>query len=369
MFAINKSAEKMTSKQRVRMALALEKPDRVPIDYWANEIINRKLLCALGLGATAPQDELFDMLGVDFRSISAPYAGAPLFKEIPGMRVDPEYGFYSRWVENKYGGYNDFCHFPLKDAEPEEIAAFPTPDPDLYDYSRVPALVEKYADKAICVGNAGMMDIINSLGRVMGMEDTLVNLQLGDEATLALLDRKLAFELGVLERTMEAIIKAGGAPDFMWIGEDLGTQIAPMISRELFARVFHPALKRYIALADAYSVPVMVHTCGSSSWAYEDFIELGVRAVDTLQPEAANMAPEYLVQNFGGRLSFHGCISTAALAELNADEVSAMCKNTLEIMMPVGGYHFAPTHMLQDNTPVENIVAMYNAAHKYGVYR
>ena len=30
----------------------------------------------------------------------------------------------------------------------------------------------------------------------------------------------------------------------------------------------------------------MIHTCGSSSWAYEDFIEMGIDAVDTLQPEA-----------------------------------------------------------------------------------
>jgi len=55
----------------------------------------------------------------------------------------------------------------------------------------------------------------------------------------------------------------------------------------------------------------MIHTCGSSSWAYEDFIEMGITVVDTLQPEAKDMAPEYLKKTFGGRLAFHGCISTA----------------------------------------------------------
>ena len=33
-----------------------------------------------------------------------------------------------------------------------------------------------------------------------------------------------------------------------------------------------------------------------------------------------------------------------------------------------GGYHFAPTHSIQDNSPVENVLAMYQAAHKYGQY-
>ena len=53
----------------------------------------------------------------------------------------------------------------------------------------------------------------------------------------------------------------------------------------------------------------MMHTCGSSSWAYEDFIEMGINVVDTLQPEAKDMAPAYLKKRFGDRLAFHGCIS------------------------------------------------------------
>ena len=41
---------------------------------------------------------------------------------------------------------------------------------------------------------------------------------------------------------------------------------------------------------------------------------------------------------------------------------------TLEIMMPGGGYALSPTHMLQDNSPTENVVAMYEAAKEYGRY-
>ena len=114
----------------------------------------------------------------------------------------------------------------------------------------------------------------------------------------------------------------------------------------------------------------MIHTCGSSSWAYERLIEMGMSGVDTLQPEAADMDPETLVRRFGGRLSFHGCISTAgALAYGSPDDVRADVKRTLDIMMPTCSYHLAPTHQIQDNSPVENVVAMYQAAHDYGIYR
>jgi uroporphyrinogen-III decarboxylase len=113
----------------------------------------------------------------------------------------------------------------------------------------------------------------------------------------------------------------------------------------------------------------MIHTCGSSSWAYEDFVEMGITVVDTLQPEAKDMAPEYLKRRFGGRLAFHGCISTAGpVATGTVEEAADYCRMILNVMMPGGGYCFAPTHLLQDNSPTENVLAMYKTALQYGRY-
>ena len=96
---------------------------------------------------------------------------------------------------------------------------------------------------------------------------------------------------------------------------------------------------------------------------------MGMRGVDTLQPEAVNMSPHYLKECFGGRLTFRGCISTAGpLAYGTSEETTRVCKETLEIMMEGYGYHFAPTHCIQDNSPTENVIAMYQAAHDCGRY-
>ncbi|MBI2942216.1 MAG: hypothetical protein HYY04_17445, partial [Chloroflexi bacterium] len=155
----------------------------------------------------------------------------------------------------------------------------------------------------------------------------------------------------------------------LWLGEDLGTQRGPLISIATFRQHIRPRYERFCALAQAYGVPVMIHTCGSSSWAYEDFIEMGITVVDTLQPEARNMEPEYLKRTFGGRLAFHGCISTAGPVSFGTvQEVVDSCRRTLGVMMPGGGYCFAPTHQLQDNSPTENVLAMYETALRDGVY-
>jgi len=193
----------------------------------------------------------------------------------------------------------------------------------------------------------------------------LIGLVTDDEAILHYLDRRRDIMLEVYRRALDA---AKGRIDFLWMGEDLGTQIAPIISLDLFRKHIRPQHQPFVDLAKKHGIPVMTHTCGSSSWAYPDFIGMGVSVVDTLQPEATNMEPEYLKKTFGKQLAFHGCISTAKVAQLDKAGVIKHCRDTLDIMMPGGGYAFAPTHMLQDNTPLENVLAMYDVAKTHGVY-
>jgi len=363
---INKAHETMTAKERVRRTFEFERTDRVTIGYDTNPAIHRRFCEALGV---AENDwlGLYRAIGVDYLNIGAGYTGPKLFDNPSEGRIaDPLEGYVMRWVENPSGGYWDFCDFPLKDASDEDFEHYPIPNPDDFDYEGARAFAVSQPDYALYVGNPGMGDVINSNGRLMGMEDALCHLMLGDGAAMDFIRRRADYQFGVFERLLD---KCRGLLDFVWLGEDLGTQIAPMVSLELYRRSIKPIHKLFIDAAKSYGLPVLIHTCGSSSWAYEDFIEMGVRGVDTLQPEAVNMSPQYLHDQFGGRLNFRGCISTAGpLAYGTAQEVDAVCADTLRIMMDCRGYHFAPTHQIQDNTPTENVIAMYNAAHRYGVY-
>jgi len=355
----------MSSRERVIRTFHHETTDRVTIGYDTNPAIHHRLTEALGI----PNDDMEltnQALGVDYRNVGAPYTGPVLYPEKPNRRVNPLEGCYMRWVENDSGGYWDFCDFPLQDADDDVIANYPVPDPDDFDYDAVGDQIRKHRDYALFIGGAGTPDLINSNGRIMGMEDVLCHLLTENEAALYFIDRRIDMQLKVLERTLE---RYRGEIDFLWLGEDLGTQHTPMISLDLFRKVFRPRHQKFVDLAKAYNIPVQIHTCGSSSWAYEDFIEMGMTGVDTLQPEAYNMSPRYLKDTFGGRLTFRGCISTAGpLAYGTVEETVEDVKSTLEIMMPGGGYHFAPTHQIQDNSPTENVIAMYQAVHKYGVY-
>lgn len=353
----------MTSKERVLRAITFREPDRVPIDYSANADIDRRLKAHYGLAA-GDQEGLRQKLGVDFLPLAAEYRGPRLHPEVPGRNVDPAWGIRTRWIEHPSGGYWDFCDFPLAEATVDQVAAWPMPSPDDYYYANVAEYCR--AQKDYCCVYCCMPDVINSTGMIRGMEQTLVDLASDDPAGLLYIERKMAIQLETSARFLAA---GEGGVDLWLMGDDLGTQIGPLVSMDLFRRNIRPHYEKFMELARRHKVAVMMHSCGSSSWAYEEFIDMGIAVVDTLQPEAKDMAPEYLKKRFGGRLAFHGCISTAGPVALGTvQETVAYCRRTLEIMMPGGGYCFAPTHALQDNSPTENVVAMYDCAREFGTY-
>jgi len=95
----------------------------------------------------------------------------------------------------------------------------------------------------------------------------------------------------------------------------------------------------------------------------------GITVIDTLQPEAKTCPgiPEISLRRapFVPRLHLdRGVVGTRHAC--GRDRRGS--DTTLEVMMPGGGYAFSPTHMLQDNSPTENVVAMYEAARRYGGY-
>ena len=110
------------------------------------------------------------------------------------------------------------------------------------------------------------------MGFLFGMEDTLVGLLTEDPALLGFTDRMPSITSEVIRRTIEA---ADGRIDFVWMGEDLGTQISPLISLILFRKQIRPRHQKLIDMAKSFYLPTLLHTCGSSSWAYEDYIEMG----------------------------------------------------------------------------------------------
>lgn len=360
----------MRSRERVLTAWDHEEPDRVPRDYYANPGIDQRLKIRLGI-ASGDDEGLRKALGVDFRPLHIPYVGKPLHvaseEDVSrGIRVSPEWGFKVRKAEHEHGIYWDFCDFPLKGMDEELASSWPLPSADQYDYSLITSMIEQWDEFALYVGHSGVGDIMNSLGQLCGTERVYMAMALDDPAFMILAERKARLDLEIHSRILET---AKGRADFLWIGEDLGTQNSPIIGMDSYTRILKPIHRQFCQLAESYGIPVMIHSCGSAHSFYPQFTEIGITAVDAVQPEAAGMGPESLKARFGDQLLFHGAISVARMLTFETEQtVYDTVRETLEVMSPGGGYALSPAHLIQDNTPVENVLALYRAAEDHGWY-
>lgn len=355
----------MIPRERVLAAFSHDEPDRVPVDYCANAEIDAALKAHFGL-AEDDGEGLADALEIDFRGVFVRYAGPELHEAPPGRRVDDR-GARMRWVEHGAGGYWDFCDFPLAGTlTMDQARSWPFPDPDDFDYAAVPSAIDAAGDRAVVLGGAGVSCIINNIGSIRGMDNALCDVTTGEPAGMVLIDRFNQMQLEVTRRLLAA---ADGRGDLLCLGEDLGTQDGPIVHPDVFETVIRPRTQRFIDEAKRHDLPVMFHCCGSSSWAYDSLIDMGVDIIDTVQPEPVNMDLAMLKRRYGDRLSFHGAISTGGVLSFGTvDQVRDEVRRVLDIMMPGGGYALAPTHAIQSNSPVENVLTMYQTAREYGVY-
>ena len=76
-----------------------------------------------------------------------------------------------------------------------------------------------------------------------------------------------------------------------------------------------------------------------------------------------------LKARFGGRLTFHGSISIQrTLPYGTLEDVRAEVRERFETLGPGGGFIFCTAHNIQVDTPLENVLALFEAYREFGRY-
>ena len=181
-----------------------------------------------------------------------------------------------------------------------------------------------------------------------------------DEVGLAIIDRRVDFCYEVLRRGLEA---AGGRVDILCLGEDCGNQNGRMVSPRDFDEVFRPRLERFYGLAHQFGAKAMMHSCGDTSDLMPTFIDMGLDVLDAMQPEPPGMDPDELKAEFGDRLTFCGLISTQDTLPFGTEaQCRAEARHRINVLGKGGGYIFSPAHCIQSDTPLDNVLAIYEEA-------
>jgi uroporphyrinogen decarboxylase len=351
----------MNSKERVLMAVDRVEPDRVPVDLWALPPVTDNLRAHFDVDG---DEAVWQALGVDLRSVWPTYAGPPLPVFDDGSWID-WWGLHKRMV----GPFEEVIEPPLAGAQTvADVEAHPWPDADWFDYEGLRPACETLAAYALAVRDPGpnATCVLRLAMFLRGMEQFMIDLVTNPGLAQAIIQHVEAFYLEMDRRIFETV---GDLTDVYFIADDVGMQDGLMISPKMFRKFVRPSLERFIEQAHRYSQKVMYHTCGAVRRLIPDFIEMGVDILNPIQVSARDMEPAGLKRDFGPHLCFHGAMDVQTLlSQGTPDQVRDECNRLFDILGPGGGFILAPTNNVMPETPVENILSMYETARAAGRY-
>jgi len=348
----------MNSRERVLSAFERRGYDRIPVKHEGTPEINQTIMDHFGLKNT---EQLLRVVGDDFRDVEPIYRG-PELRTFPDGSVEGYFGERYEYAEFEGGRYLEACHLPFAGIHrTEDLDRSHFPKADWFDYSTVKRQARALREQgfAVCCGTAGDMDFINGIARARGMEQVLMDLIDDSPVYIEIMQARFEFYYEMHERALEA---AEGLIDFTLIGEDLGTQRAPMINMDIFEKHFAPKYGRYFDMAHRHGARTMMHMCGCCVEFLPRLIELGLDVYDVVQPTTPEMDIAALQSRFGDKLTFCGtvCVQTT-LARGTVQEVEAQVDRRLDLFSD-GGLFLGPTHAVQVGSPLANTLAMYRRA-------
>ncbi|MEK7412320.1 MAG: uroporphyrinogen decarboxylase family protein, partial [Planctomycetota bacterium] len=148
-----------------------------------------------------------------------------------------------------------------------------------------------------------------------------------------------------------------------YLGDDLGTNLGPIISHKHIKKLWAPRYERIVRAMQATGHPIINHCCGDQSSVLPYLAEWGVQATHPIQPGPNDIAKIHA--QYGQQLALIGNINVAGI--LSHGTPAEVYRATAENIERFGdGYVACSSHSIIDSVPPENYLAMVRAAHELG---
>jgi hypothetical protein len=415
----------MTSRDRVRTALAHREPDRIPVDFGGTTVTGMHALCVERLRARyglerrpvkvhVPynmlgliEEDLADAMGLDiagvlsrntiygypnenWKEFRTPWGQVVLISghfqyttdtngdlltypqgdmtALPSGRMPPSSYFFDTIIrqeevdEDNLNPADNLEEFgPLSEADLAHLE------------TGVASAAATGRAVIVAIGGTGFGDIAlvpaPGLKRPRGIRDIAewyVSLATRQDYVEAVFSRQCEIAIGRLQQLHAAV---GNAIDIIYLcGTDFGTQTSRFCSLETFDRLWAPHYRRINDWIHTNTTwKTMKHTCGAVASLLPRLIDVGFDVFNPVQCSAAGMEPRALKRQHGDRLVFYGGgVNTQRTLPFGTPrEVRAEVLERCQIFSKGGGYVFNTIHCVQANTPVENVVAMLDAVKEF----
>jgi uroporphyrinogen decarboxylase len=332
----------LTKKERLRRALWRQPVDRLPVQTNYTGAMGAKLAAHFGCSAKELAARLENhLLRVDV-------------SHTPRLSADGKVSFDwwgAGWGTETEGYWH--AHAPL--AENMDLGAFAWPNPDasgLLDDAK--AALAADAGQHFVAPNFGFA-LFERAWSLRGFDQLLMDLVDQPVWVEDLLDRITDIQVALAKRFVALGVDGG------YFGDDYGAQRSLLFSPKVWRQMIKPRLGRMFAVFREAGLPVMLHSDGDIWPILPDLVDIGLTCLNPVQPEV--LGHTRLYREFGKHLSFYGGISTQEiLPKVKPAEVRAATLACIRDLAPDGtGLVLGPSHRMQSDIPVENVVAMLEA--------
>jgi uroporphyrinogen decarboxylase len=334
-------------------------PDRVPRTIPLERAVSSKLR------AYFATEDLRTALNLDIIEV-APQSSrnqtdfSPYFPR-PGVTWD-EWGRGRIWdSEDHYAEYL----YPLQNAESvDEIVSYPWPDLlETYRYAELTNQVSALHAQGYAVKGIMGETVYEVAWQLRSMERLFEDIVHREDQAAALLDAI------TVRREVSARELAHAGVDILQLGDDVAMQTGLMMSKKMWRAWFRPRLERVIQAARREKPDILIwyHSDGKINDLIPDLIETGVDILNPVQPECVEH--QWVKETYGASLSFSGGLGVQSILPFGTPgEVREHVRQTIETLGSGGGLIIGPSHVIERDVPLENILAILEAIDQYGQY-
>ena len=342
----------MTRRERILAALSHQETDRLPTDYWGVPEATEKLKRRFGVKTF---EEVCDILRIDYmQTVEPKFLGRP-------ESSDNMWGITNKTIKLRDGSeYQEPVEFPIGKYETvDEIEAnYVWPTTDMFDYSVIPGQIRQKQEFAI---KGGYISLTYFYEIIRGTEQMLIDFISDKPLAEYVLFKLQEFSYAHTKKILEA---GGGRIDASEVTDDLGSQNGLIMGMDMIDGYLSGYYDDNIKLVKSCGAKVFHHDDGAMTDALPWLIQKGIDVLNPLQWHLPKWDLAELKKTYGRQICFHGGVDNQAVLPFGTPEDVGREVNACAeaLYRDRTGYILAPCHNIQGFTPVENIIAMYEAA-------